>query len=150
MIAVTPSEIDVGAVEVINAMASSGVHIKNVGRGTLQLTDVRLVDAGNGAAADWTYTASGACSGMIPTTCNLTAGQQVDLDVAFDPSAIGTRDATLLIAYHDTAGRSTSVALAGLGRGATLDLVGDTHADRFRARTGQRDVAGHVPARERR
>ncbi len=126
VVSVTPRSIDLGAVEVIGAMAGTGVHLANVGSGALQVTDVRIVDAGNGAAADWAYVASGACSGTIPAPCTLTAGQHVDLEVSFDPGAIGARDATLLIAYHDTADRSVSVALSGLGRGATLGLVDPT------------------------
>jgi hypothetical protein len=130
VISVSPGPIDVGAVELVAATAATTVHITNAGSDLLKLLDVQIVDAGTGAAADWSYTASSPCSSHIPPGCNLTgetgpSGQQtVDLDLVFDPSAIGVRDATLLVNYHDTADRSLSVPLRGVGTGATLDLVG--------------------------
>jgi MYXO-CTERM domain-containing protein len=125
VISVSPA-IDVGAVEVIGATAQATVHIANAGTGMLKLLDVQIVDGGTGAAADWTYTALAPCGAHIPPACTLIDNQTVDLDLVFDPSAIGLRDATLLVNYHDTADRSISVPLHGLGRGATLDLVGGT------------------------
>jgi hypothetical protein len=123
-ISVSPTAIDVGAVEVVGVTASATVHVANAGVGTLKLLDVQIVDGGTGAATDWTFAARAPCTSGIPPICALAAGQPVDLELAFDPSAIGVRDATLLINYHDTADRSTSIPLHGTGSGATLDLVG--------------------------
>ena len=120
-LSLTGSPVDIGEIEVINSTGSGAVHLRNAGGGTLQIKSVQVTGA---TSADWTYLASGQCSGALPPICNLTANQQVDIDVAFDPSAIGTRDASLLIQYFDTADRSTTVPLMGVGRGATLSLVG--------------------------
>lgn len=124
VISVSPSPIDVGAVELVNATATATVHVSNAGTDMLRLLDIQIVDAGTGAAADWTYSALAPCSSHIAPACILTDGQTVDLALVFDPSAIGVRDATLLVNYHDTADRSISVPLRGVGRGATLELVG--------------------------
>ena len=124
VISVSPGSIDVGAVELMNATASATVHIANAGTGTLRLLDVQIVDAGTGAAADWSYTAALPCSSHVPPGCDVLGGLAVDLNLGFDPGAIGVRDATLLVNYHDTADRSISVPLRGTGRGATLELVG--------------------------
>lgn len=124
VITASPSAIDVGAVEVIGATATATVHVANAGVGILTLLDVQVVDGGTGAAPDWTYTARAPCTSGIPPACQLPGGQTVDLDLVFDPSAIALRDATLLINYRDTADRSVSIPLHGIGRGATLELVG--------------------------
>ncbi|HEX4423321.1 MAG TPA: choice-of-anchor D domain-containing protein [Kofleriaceae bacterium] len=125
VLSVSPGPIDVGDVELIGATAQATVHLTNTG-GTdpLKLLDIQLVDAGTGAALDWSYTAHDPCTPHIPDVCALAAGQTVDLDLVFDPSALGVRDATLLINYHDTADRSISVPLHGAGSGATLELLG--------------------------
>jgi hypothetical protein len=124
VISVSPTAINAGTVEVAGATAAATVHVTNAGAGTLKLLDVQIVDGGTGAATDWSYAARMPCSAAIPPTCALIPDQTVDLELAFDPSAIGVRDATLLINYHDTVDRSTSVPLRGIGGGATLELVG--------------------------
>ena len=125
VIAVSPAAVDAGKVAVLDKTATTMIHVANAGGGTLKLLDVQIVDGGTGAAADWTLTASAACSGVtIPPACDVTADAPVDLRVVFDPSAIAVRDATLLIHYADTADRSIAIPLHGIGDGATLDLVG--------------------------
>lgn len=134
VISVSPTAIDVGAVEVVNATAHATVHIANAGNAPLTLLDVQIIDGGTGAAADWTYTAQSPCLPGIPPACDLAVApttpsgepktSSVDLDLVFDPSAIAARGATLLIHYNDTADRSLSIPLHGIGQGATLDLVG--------------------------
>ncbi len=128
VLSLTGSPITLGGVEVINATGSGAVHLRNAGTGTLKIKSVQVTGS---TAADWTYLASGQCAGTIPTVCDLTANQQVDIDVTFDPSAIGTRDASLLVQYFDTADRSTTVPLQGTGLGATLSLVGGPTAIDF-------------------
>jgi len=121
---VNPASIDVAAaIEVGSGSATSPLHLTNAGSGSLMLTDVRAVDVDTGAAIDWSYVASGHCSGQIPPSCQLGPGDVVDLAVTFDPSAIGTRHASLLVSYHDTADRSKAIPLDGAGGGATLALA---------------------------
>jgi hypothetical protein len=122
VISVTPSSPDAGPIEVLGAMGSGDLAITNAGGGTLQITQIQIVDTGTGAALDWTSTASNQCTG---TPCDLAGTQELDLHVVFDPSAIGTRDASLVISYVDTAGRTLPIVLHGTGLGATLSLVGD-------------------------
>jgi hypothetical protein len=124
VIAVSPTAVNLGTVEQLNASARTTVRVTNTGIGALQLLAVQIVDSGTGAAPDWTYTARAPCGPTIPATCPLGEAESLDVDLTFDPSAIGLRDATLLINYNDTADRSISVPLRGIGRGATLELVG--------------------------
>jgi len=124
VLSVVPGAVGVGAVEVQGATAAAAVRITNAGTDELKLADIQIVDGGAGGAADWRYTAQMPCGMAIPPTCALPAGQSVDLDLVFDPSAIGVRAATLLVNFRDTADRTASIPLRGIGRGATLDLVG--------------------------
>ncbi|MBA3396937.1 MAG: choice-of-anchor D domain-containing protein [Deltaproteobacteria bacterium] len=124
-ISVSPSPADVGNVEVVGtASATKTVTIANIGGGTLRIQSIAINDSVPGAAADWSYTTTGACMGAIPPACDLTTNQQLAVQLELDPTAIGARDANLLINYHDTIDRSISVPLLGIGRGATLSLVG--------------------------
>lgn len=123
---VNPSSVEVASpVEVISGSASAVVHLSNAGSGTLLLDDVRIADVVNGANADWRYTASGHCTGQIHSACQLGPGDTVDLDVTFDPSAFGSRNASLVVSYTDTTSRSRAIPLDGRGGGATLQLVGN-------------------------
>jgi len=123
---VDPPSVEVASpVEVTSGSASAVVHITNIGGGTLLLNDVSPVDVDAGAKHDWSYTATGHCTGEIHSACQLGAGDAVDLHVTFDPSEIARRDATLLVSYHDTADRSRAIPLDGRGGGATLQLVGN-------------------------
>ena len=124
VLSVSPTAENVGTVEVLGATAAATVHVTNAGAAALRLLDVQIVDGGTGAATDWSYAARAPCGAAIPPSCALAAGQAVDLELTFDPSVIGVRDATLLINFHDTVDRSTSVPLRGIGGGATLELVG--------------------------
>jgi uncharacterized protein (TIGR03382 family) len=99
---VNPASIEVtAAVEVGSGSATSPLHLTNAGSGTLMLTDVRAVDVDTGAAIDWSYVASGHCSGHIPPSCQLGPGDVVDLAVTFDPSAIGALSSTTTPATLD-------------------------------------------------
>ncbi|HEY0481025.1 MAG TPA: choice-of-anchor D domain-containing protein [Kofleriaceae bacterium] len=120
--AVSPGSIDAGSVEVVTATAAAAVHVTNTGAGSLKLLAVQILDGGTGAAADWTVTPRAPCTTQSPL-CSLGNSQAADLDVVFDPGSIGVRDATLLIHYRDTADRSLSIPLHGVGSGPTLDLV---------------------------
>jgi len=121
---INPTTIDIPAgVEVAGESANVAIHLANTGGGTLLIKDVRIVDVDTGAADDWSYNASGSCSGKI-SSCSLGAAEQVDLDLTFDPSAIGSRDAALLISYRDTLDRTFELPLDATGAGATLRRPG--------------------------
>src|SRR5262249_36510642 len=122
-LSVMPPSVDAGPVE-RTAGATATVRIANAGTGTLKLLALQLLDDGTGAAADWTATPGAPCGATVPPSCALTNGQSADFDLAFDPTSIGVRDATLLVNYHDTADRSISIPLRGVGVGPTLEIVG--------------------------
>jgi hypothetical protein len=118
---VNPTTIAIPApVDLAGDTATVVVRLDNTGGSTLVVTDVRIVDVDTGASEDWNYTASGKCSGQISGTCSMGAGDQVALNVTFDPSAIGRRRAVLLVSYHDTLDRTVEVSLDAAGEGATL------------------------------
>jgi MYXO-CTERM domain-containing protein len=122
-LSVMPPSVDAGRVERIDSAAAT-VRIANTGTGTLKLLALQLLDGGTGAAADWTVTPGAPCGATVPPSCALTDGQVTDLDLAFAPTSIGVRDATLLVNYHDTADRSIAIPLHGVGAGPTLEIVG--------------------------
>jgi len=124
VLGVSPTAIDlVAPLEVTTATATTTIHVANAGTGTLLINDVRIVDVDSGAATDWTYTASGECTGLISAPCSLDAGELVDLDLTFAPSTIGRRRATMLISYRDTIDRTKEIRLGGASVGATLETV---------------------------
>src|SRR5690606_23452023 len=109
-------------VEVMDGSASTVVHLTNTGGGTLVINDVRTVDVDADAALDWTYTASGECTGTITDTCSLDGGESVDINLTFDPSTLGRRRATLLVSYDDSLHRTKEILLDGSGLAGTLDV----------------------------
>ncbi|HEX4453633.1 MAG TPA: choice-of-anchor D domain-containing protein [Kofleriaceae bacterium] len=128
VLGITPATVDVAQpVEVTSAQAQTIVRLSNLGTGTLQISDVRVVDVVIGAAEDWTFSVSGTSCTVLP--CSLAAGAEVDLTVTFDPSAIARRDASLLVSFHDSIDRTHSIPLSGIGQGATLAGVGATALD---------------------
>ncbi len=129
VIAVSPATVGPFEVEARGtASATATVTIQNISTspGVLEIQSVLVTDNVTGAALDWSYTASGACSGSFPPSCSLAAGQQLELDVRFDPGALDSRDAQLLINYRDTSNKSLIVELRGRGLGGTLELIGGT------------------------
>ena len=107
--------------EVVSTIVHSTLYLSNLGTGTLQITDIRPVDVDPGAGFDWTFTLGGTCTSL---TCNLAAGQRVAVDLAFDPSQIAGRHASLLVSFNDNIARTRSIPLDGVGQGATLQLAG--------------------------
>lgn len=162
VLAVDPPAIVVASpVEIGSNSAATTVHISNAGSGSLLLTDVSPVDLdGEHAATDWTYVAHGHCTGKIPPTCQLDAGDEVDLDVTFTPRQIAARHASLLVTYKDSQQRSRAIPLEGAGSGATLALAagpttldfgtvptGHTSSiDLFVANAGTRDTTAMLSA----
>lgn len=109
-----------GPVDIDETTATTTVHLENTGGSTLVVTDVRIVDVDSGAADDWSYAASGTCSGQISGTCSMGPGGEVAVNVTFDPSAIGRRRAVLLVSYHDTLDRTIEIPLDAIGEGVAL------------------------------
>ncbi len=105
--------------EVLGGAVHTTAYLTNLGTGTLSITDLRPVDVDPGAAVDWSFSLGGTCT-SVP--CSVPAGQEVVLDLAFDPSIIAQRHASLLISFHDTIDRTRSIALSGTGAGATFQL----------------------------
>jgi hypothetical protein len=127
VLGVSPTNIDLQTpIEVTNGSASTVVHLANAGTGTLVINDVRIVDVDSGASTDWIYSATGECSGVITSSCSIDAGELVDINLSFDPSAIGRRRATLLISYSDSIARTKEIPLGASGLGATLESDGTT------------------------
>jgi hypothetical protein len=123
----SPTPVELGGIEVFGSNGTGAVTLANVGgNGTLVIRNLRVLDAGNGAAVDWMFAASGQCAGV---PCNLTPGQSVKVTLGFDPSALGVRDATLVVSYTDTALRDRSIPLHGTGLGGTLQLIGPALID---------------------
>ncbi len=103
--------------EVLGGAVHTTAYISNLGTGTLSITDLRPVDVDPGAAIDWAFVLDGTCT-SVP--CSISAGQQVAISLAFDPSLIAQRHASLLISFHDTIDRTRSIPLIGVGAGATF------------------------------
>jgi len=103
--------------EVLGGAVHTTAYISNLGTGTLSITDLRPVDVDPGAAIDWAFALGGTCT-SVP--CSISAGQQVAIALAFDPSRIAQRHASLLISFHDTIDRTRSLPLSGVGAGATF------------------------------
>jgi len=123
VLSTSPGAIDVGRVAVVDATATAHLHLSNAGTGTLRVLGVQLLDGGTGAAADWTVSAGAPCNPAIPPLCVLSPGKTADLDLVFDPHALGVRDAILLVNFHDTADRSIAIRLHGIGDGPTLEVI---------------------------
>ena len=119
VLGISPETVVVAApIKVGGGQAQTIVRLSNLGTGSLQVNDVRVVDVVIGAATDWTFTASNACT-VLP--CSVAPGAELDITVTFDPSQIARRDASLLVSFHDTIDRTHSIPLSGIGQGATLD-----------------------------
>jgi hypothetical protein len=128
VLGISPDTLVVAApVEVTSGQAQSIVRLTNLGTGSAQVTDVRVVDVVIGAATDWTFAVTGDTCSVLP--CVLGPGAEADLVVTFDPSVIARRDASLLISFHDTIDRTHSIPLTGTGKGATLDGIGPPALD---------------------
>lgn len=123
MLSVAPTAVDAGRIELAASGAAATVRITNTGTGPLKLLALQLLDGGTGAAAEWTVLPGPPCTAGVPPSCALSDGVFTDLALAFAPRSIGVRDATLLVNYHDTADRSISIPLHGVGVGPTLQLV---------------------------
>ena len=122
VLGVTPPVVSIAApVDVVSSVVHTTVYLQNLGTGAIQITDIRPVDIDQGAAFDWTFTLAGTCTSV---SCMLGPGQQVSVDLAFDPTQPALRRALLLVLFHDTIDRTRTIPLTATGLGATLQLVG--------------------------
>ncbi|HEY4060057.1 MAG TPA: choice-of-anchor D domain-containing protein [Kofleriaceae bacterium] len=118
--ALTGDPVNAGSVEVQSGSSQPRLlHVRNPGTASLSIPSVQILDSGDGAANDWSFT--GSCTSF---PCPLAAGNELTFALHFDPSTIGTRSAVLVISYNDGALRSRAVPLSGVGLGATLSLFG--------------------------
>ncbi len=122
-ISVSASALDEGSIEVLSGSATGNIRIQNVGTTALDVLSIDLADSGDGAAGDWKFAQSGACS---TTPCTLQAGDETDLAVTFDPSQMFARDATMTITSTDPLRSTTTVQLSGIGLGRTFELAPGT------------------------
>lgn len=119
---IEPVRVDAGGVELDGAIAVRTVELANTGGAPLQIHAIQIVDAGVAdAAGDWHHAMRGPCE---TTPCVLGPGEAATLEIAFDPSELHPRPATLLVGYHDTAARTARISLRGTGSGATLERLG--------------------------
>ncbi len=133
VLSTSPGAVDVGRIAVVDATATTRVHLSNAGTGTLRVLGIQLLDGGTGAATDWTVSAGAPCNPAIPPLCLLSPGKTADLELVFDPHAPGVRDAILLVNFHDTADRSLAIRLHGIGDGPTLEILAATRMLEFGA-----------------
>lgn len=113
-----PAVIDAGTVDLVGATATATVHLGNAGTASVTVRDIQIADDGTGGAADWRVDTT--CA--LPT-CAIGPTDAVDLALTFDPGAIGVRDATLILSYHDIADRSLTIPLRGVGSGPAFELA---------------------------
>jgi hypothetical protein len=122
VLGVTPPVVTIAApADVVSTVVHSTVYLSNLGTGSIQIVDIRPVDIDTRAALDWSFTLGGTCTSV---NCTLAAGQQVSVDLAFDPSLAASRRALLLVLFRDTIDRTRAIPLIGTGLGATLQLSG--------------------------
>ena len=107
------AQIAFGSDQVALATSSHRVLVSDTGNASLVLGSVSL---GGADAAD--FSESGSCTAGLA----LSPGSSCYIDVAFDPAAIGSRTATLLIDF--SGGGSANVGLSGTGTASPEDRDG--------------------------
>ena len=107
------SNLQFGDVPVDNrtAPSSSSIVLRLTNQASCALCDLRLTSLTVGGTNASDFSVVGAPA--LPATIG--AGSQLDLTVAFDPSADGTRTATLTVGTSDPANPSQVVSLTGKG-----------------------------------
>jgi hypothetical protein len=98
---------DFGKTKVVGGTVVRTFTIQNTGSGALTLSGSPLVAVGGTNAADFTVTALPAAS--------VAAGLTTTFSVTFDPSAAGTRTATLTIASNDADENPYNFSIQGAG-----------------------------------
>ncbi|MHB8894000.1 MAG: choice-of-anchor D domain-containing protein [Candidatus Geothermincolia bacterium] len=108
---------DFGVTDVVKGAITRTFTIKNTGSGALALTGLPLVAVGGANAADFTVT-------TLPVS-PVAAGGSRTFQVRFDPSAAGTRVATISIANNDGDENPYDFAVQGTGTTPEITVSGN-------------------------
>lgn len=121
----TTDHTDFGSVDVASGTVVRTFTIQNTGSAALNLTDPSpYVVIGGADAADFSVTA-------IPST-PIAASGSTTFQITFDPSATGTKSATLSIANDDSGENPYNFSIQGTGTAPTITLTGtDPTSDDF-------------------
>jgi LPXTG-site transpeptidase (sortase) family protein len=117
----TPSVVDdtyFGGVMIAGGMLDHTFTISNSGTASLNLTGSPLVQISGTHAGDFSVTAS-------PTTPVPNGGGATTFTLRFDPSALGTRSATVSIANDDSDENPYNFAIQGTGISPEMDVQGN-------------------------
>ncbi len=108
---------DFGSADIAGGTVTRTFTIQNTGSGALTLSGTPLVVVGGTHAADFAVT-------VLPSA-SVAAAASTTFQVRFDPSAAGTRTATLSIAGNDADENPYNFAIQGAGSAAPeINLVG--------------------------
>ena len=111
----TADDTDFGNIEVNGASLSHTFTITNTGSADLTINSISSSNSSE-------FAVSGTTSGTI------TAGNSIDFTVTFDPSATGTRTATISIDNNDSDENPYDFAVQGTGtNGATSDIIANAN-----------------------
>ncbi|HEX9979806.1 MAG TPA: choice-of-anchor D domain-containing protein [Flavobacterium sp.] len=116
---ITPSTSDAtdfGATDILAGTVTKTYTILNLGVGTMDLTIGSITITGTNAG-DFTFTA--------PGSTTLAPGASTTFQVTFNPSATGTRTATVNIANNDSTESAYNFAIRGSGVDPEMSLFGN-------------------------
>jgi len=108
---------DFGGTDVTSGAITRTFTIQNTGTGSLTLSGTPLAAVSGTNAVDFTIT-------VLPATSVAAAGSTT-FQVRFDPSAAGTRTATLTIANNDANENPYDFAIQGTGTAPEINLIGN-------------------------
>jgi hypothetical protein len=109
---------DFGSTDITGGTVTRTFTIQNTGTGALTLTGTPLVAIGGTNAADFAVT-------VLPAA-SVAAAASTTFQVRFDPSAVGTRSATITVANSDANENPYNFAIQGTGATAPeINLVGN-------------------------
>ncbi|MEZ4365812.1 MAG: choice-of-anchor D domain-containing protein [Kofleriaceae bacterium] len=111
----SPASLAFGAARVVGGTAVRTFTVSNTSTDTGQSLNVTFTLGGSNAG-DFTLEAASASVGP---------GASTEIDVTFDPTALGARAATVTIAGNDPQNPSDVISLAGTGTDAIIDVTTD-------------------------
>lgn len=104
---------DFGSEDIITGLAVRTFYVHNTGSGTLNLTDVPLVQITGTNAGDFIVS-------QQPSGSTVTSGDSLQFQVSFDPTTTGIRTASITISNDDSDENPYSFSIQGLGT-STID-----------------------------